>query len=387
MTCYAAFAKDNTIRTTGSSGGIFPVISTKYIQDNHIVYAFVYDEDFHVTCKRISSLSDLTKSFCSKYVQGRMNDSLKSIQADLQDGRNVLFCGTPCQVAGVKLYLESLKCNTENVLLIDFICHGVPGEDVFQKYMERYSGTCTHLNMRDKTNGWNNGTFSWDIHFMNGSQQLLPISSVSYMKGFLADLYLRPSCYSCKMKGKSFADLTIGDFWGVRSVIRDIDFQNGVSCIIERTEKGRLCLSRVRNDLELFEVSYRDIAKSNSALDSSAKRPYFRRAFFKNYKHSADFDQLIESLISPHIVNRILNKAYSYIPASFSTKGLTTKSERLIYKKKELCCGCSACISACPTKAIHLKKDSEGFFYPVIKNSTCVHCRLCEKVCPIQQCL
>ena len=187
------------------------------------------------------------------------------------------------------------------------------------------------------------------------------------------------------MKGKSYADLTVGDFWGVASVIRDINIQNGVSCIIERTEKGHLCLSRVRNDLDLFEVTYQDIAKSNNSLYSSPKRPYFRHGFFKKYKRTADFDRLIASLSKPNIINRVINKAYSYVPVSFSVKGLANKNEQLIYAKKEHCCGCSACVSACPTQAIYLKKDSEGFFYPVIENTKCVHCHLCEKICPLQQ--
>lgn len=50
---------------------------------------------------------------------------------------------------------------------------------------------------------------------------------------------------------------------------------------------------------------------------------------------------------------------------------------------KHKCCGCEACIQACPKNCISLAQDSEGFLYPNVNCSTCVDCGLCEKVCPI----
>lgn len=385
MTCYAAFAKDTATRMSGSSGGIFPSISKRFIKKNGIVYASVYDNEHNVVCARISSLDDLEKSFSSKYMQSRLNDCFEKIKNDLKEGNEVLFCGTPCQAAGVRAYLETAKCNTDKLLLVDFICHGVPSEDVFQKYMERYEQKCIRMTMRSKENGWYNGNYSWDMYFLDGTRQLTNQNDVSFMKGFLANLYLRPSCYACKFKGISQADITLGDFWGVRAVLSDADIEKGVSCIIARTDKGADCVAEISDETELIEVSYNDIARGNSAIYSSVKRPYFRKKFFKKYKKTSDFDKLVESLSRPTIVKRVINKAYSYLPKSDSANCLKDKNERLIYTKKDQCTGCTSCVSICPKRAIYMKKDSEGFFYPVIESSKCVNCNLCDKVCIIKK--
>lgn len=52
-------------------------------------------------------------------------------------------------------------------------------------------------------------------------------------------------------------------------------------------------------------------------------------------------------------------------------------------KKKEQCCGCSACEQICPKQCITMRVDEEGFLYPVVEKNKCVNCGMCEKVCPI----
>lgn len=56
----------------------------------------------------------------------------------------------------------------------------------------------------------------------------------------------------------------------------------------------------------------------------------------------------------------------------------------ILYKKKEDCCGCSACCSVCAAAAISMKPDEEGFLYPVIDPEKCKDCGLCVRVCPIR---
>ena len=54
-------------------------------------------------------------------------------------------------------------------------------------------------------------------------------------------------------------------------------------------------------------------------------------------------------------------------------------------KEKEKCCGCSACESICPTKAISMIADEAGFLYPKVNHTTCINCSLCEQVCPMEK--
>ena len=51
-------------------------------------------------------------------------------------------------------------------------------------------------------------------------------------------------------------------------------------------------------------------------------------------------------------------------------------------KDKSKCCGCCACVDVCTHQAISLKTDIEGFWYPIVDETKCVDCGLCDKVCP-----
>ncbi len=382
MTCYAGFAKDTDVRMSGSSGGLFPVISQRFVQDGGVVYAVVYDDSQKAVFRRIDRLDELADAFSSKYMQAYVGDTFKGVKKDLEAGHRVLFCGTPCQAIGLRRFLTQTKCSTDNLLVIDIICHGVPSEDVFEKYLQRYEDNkCVRLNMRNKENGWIYGRYSWEMRFADGNRTLQRQSDVSYMKCFLSNLSLRPSCYRCKAKGTSGADITLGDFWGIDKVIADIDCKQGVSCIITRNGKGDECIKSLQDGLCLYEVSYNDILVGNPSLENPSRRPFYRKRFFKKYK-TADFDTIVNTLGAHSIKNRLINKAYSKLPyIETSAKDLKSSDTRLIFDKKEQCCGCTACVVACPKDAITLKKDSEGFYYPVINTQACINCGLCEKVC------
>lgn len=54
----------------------------------------------------------------------------------------------------------------------------------------------------------------------------------------------------------------------------------------------------------------------------------------------------------------------------------------VLFKRKEECCGCTACYSTCPKNAIKMIEDEEGFDYPQIDEVKCVKCYMCVNVCP-----
>lgn len=56
----------------------------------------------------------------------------------------------------------------------------------------------------------------------------------------------------------------------------------------------------------------------------------------------------------------------------------------ILYKRKEECCGCTACYAACSKEAISMVGDEEGFDYPVIDESKCIRCYQCIRVCPFK---
>ncbi len=385
MKCYAAYARDLEVRNLGSSGGIFPVISMEYINHGGVVYASIYDEDFNVVFKRVDSIKELPATFTSKYMQSNSLGIYKKVADDLKTGNKVLFCGTPCQVNALYKYLVALKISTDNLLLVDIICHGVPSQKVFQLYMnEYYNHKLKSLNMRNKELGWNWGNYSWKMTFDDGGSKLVKQNEMPYMKGFLSNIILRPSCYKCKGKQEKHADITLGDFWGITDTDIKLDDRYGVSCVLLHTAKGENAFSNIETFLDVCETNYNDILAGNPSLVSSSSRPYNRKEFFSKLDKCDNLELLTSKLTRRTAFSKVANKVYNKLElGKTSVKDLTSNSEeRVMYKLKEQCSGCMACHSVCPKEAIIYKNDNEGFSYPVIMSQKCIHCGLCEKVCP-----
>lgn len=385
MKCYAAYARDLEVRNLGSSGGIFPVISMEYINHGGVVYSSIYDEDFNVVFKRVDSIKELPATFTSKYMQSNSLGIYKKLADDLKTGNKVLFCGTPCQVNALYKYLVTLKISTDNLLLVDFICHGVPSQKVFQLYMnEYYNHKLKSLNMRNKELGWNWGNYSWKMTFDDGGSKLIKQNEMPYMKGFLSNIILRPSCYKCKSKQAKHADITLGDFWGITDTDIKLDNRYGVSCVLLHTAKGENAFSNIETFLDVCKTNYNDILAGNPSLVSSSSRPYNRKEFFSKLDKCDNLELLTSKLTRRTAFSKVANKVYNKLElGKTSVKGLTSNSEeRVMYKLKEQCSGCMACHSVCPKEAIIYKNDNEGFSYPVIMSQKCIHCGLCEKVCP-----
>ena len=132
-TCYAACAKNRDERRTSSSGGVFSAIARQVINEGGFVCGALFDEQLTLQHKVIQTESGLMRIKGSKYIQSKIGDSFITIKELLSSGRKVLFCGTPCQVAGLKSFLKS---DPDNLLTIDLICHGVPSPGLFNKYLQ-----------------------------------------------------------------------------------------------------------------------------------------------------------------------------------------------------------------------------------------------------------
>lgn len=69
----------------------------------------------------------------SKYVQSDIGNTYKESERFLKQGKQVMFVGTSCQIAGLKRFLRK---KYDNLLAVDFICHGVPSPGIWRKYLE-----------------------------------------------------------------------------------------------------------------------------------------------------------------------------------------------------------------------------------------------------------
>lgn len=241
----AARHVDTDILARSQSGGAFSAIAEQVLNDGGVVYGAAFDQSHIVRHVRVDSSEGLAALRGSKYVQSELSDVFRQVRSDLNNYIKVLFCGTPCQVAGLRSFIpEKMQ---DGLYLVDFVCHGVPAPAVWKDYMAYMSrrGTITKADFRDKeVAGWKGHKESFIYN--DGTKTV----SDSFRVLFYKNIMLRHSCAECPyniLNHKS--DVTIADFWGVDEVLPKMDGQQGTSMIIVNTERGNELIERSRANL------------------------------------------------------------------------------------------------------------------------------------------
>lgn len=307
-TSFACSAKDENFAKQSSSGGVFAILANMYIKEQAVIYGAAFDDNWNVCHIRADKKDELKRLYTSKYVQSDIGNTFRQVKSDLDNGKKVLFAGAPCQVAGLKSYLQK---DYLNLLSVDFICHGVPSPLVWQRYIiameKKLNNKITEISFRDKKDGWKNYYFK--LSTANGDVFYEKHGENIYMKGFLKDLYLRPSCYDCKFKTLHRAsDITLADFWGIEKIIPEINVEKGVSLCWASSEKGKRVLADVLKQTDYYEVKLREAIKHNSSAIKSVEMHKNRDKFFEEVNNS---DADIISLIEKYYDNRSLRKRLS----------------------------------------------------------------------------
>lgn len=226
-------------RTKSSSGGAFSAYARMILKNGGVVFGAAFDRDMrlrHIGVETIEELDDLRGS---KYVQSDVNACFGNIKSLLKDGKSVLFCGTPCQVAGLKSFLRK---DYDNLLTLDLVCHGVPSVAVFKAYLKKLS---TRFAGKGKIDGFefrrrNNWGFSPTVS-LSGKLTKIYDGDNAYMNAFDKSAIFRNSCYSCPFaKLPRVGDCTIADFWGIgrHGAPFRHDVQKGVSLVMVNNNKG-----------------------------------------------------------------------------------------------------------------------------------------------------
>ena len=312
---YASINSDSDICLSSSSGGVFSALSEAVLSQGGVVFGVCWDKDWRLIFDYTETRDDLSRFRGSKYLQAHVGDAYIKAEQFLKLGRQVLFTGTACQIAGLKKYLRR---DYGNLLAVDVICHGAPSPQVWKKYLDeqlrlieqergsRYQ--IESINFRDKTVGWKNYNFSIGLKRIDGGvEYFTQLSSHNiFMRGFLRDFYLRPSCYSCPAKsGKSGSDITLGDFWGINQLKPEIDDDRGVSAVMVNTPRGASWLGSL--SLEQCSMSYNDVCRYNPALVRSVACPPQRIKFFERYGKESFF-VLVSDLCRISLARRVINK-------------------------------------------------------------------------------
>lgn len=288
------YTKQDDIRRKSSSGGMFYELSQVILEDGGVVFGACYDKEMHQVVHKSTEETSIENMLKSKYVESKLGDTYKKIETYLKDGKKVLFCGTPCQAAGLYNLKEKKWSRYKNQLFIlDFLCEGVPSYKIFQEYIKdsenKSEKEIETIEFRSKSYGWN--VHCMKIQYKDGTSRIIPSFSDSYMHTFIMDLTMnRRSCYACPFREKKYSDVTIGDFWKVSNVDKSCVDNKGVSAIFVNSEAGNILIEKARKNLYIKELEDRDILQMEQHLDTSLyldKRNNFYTEFLSNGYNSA----------------------------------------------------------------------------------------------------
>lgn len=291
----AAKNKNEEQRLNSSSGGVFILLAEYTIRQGGVVFGAKFNSDWEVEHCYAETIEELEPLMRSKYAQSNIGNAYKETEQFLKQGRQVLFVGTSCQIAGLKSFLRKDYCN---LLTVDFICHGVPSPGIWRKYLEEIKSerseaagkntvlssslksvpVITGINFREKQNGG----YGWKKYGfvvrrkspVEGDQNSVLLSDTfignTFMKGFLSNLYLRRSCYQCRFKnGASGSDITIADFWGIQNYHKDFDDDKGASLIFVHTNVGKDIIAGLSLQMDMID---------SDIIEATAANPSYLRA-------------------------------------------------------------------------------------------------------------
>lgn len=284
---YGARHKDINEVATSRSGAAFIAISDYILEHGGVVYGVGYTDHFRVVHKRATTKEHRNEFKGSKYVQSDLTGVFRQVKQDLRDGLTVLFSGTPCQTAGLNSYVGSKWRN--NLVLVDIVCHGVPGPYVWRDYiayMEKiYGEKVSNVEFREKQ------LCGWSSHkeafwFCGAKHRIVIRNSYTYL--FLRHIILRHSCSDCKYTNlQRPSDITIADFWGWEKTHPTINADDkGLSLVLCNTKKGKQLFDAVKGCMTVIPAKLENCVQPNLQRPSEIhplrmdfERDYARRGF------------------------------------------------------------------------------------------------------------
>lgn len=305
---YAAYAKELDVREKSSSGGIFTLIARTVIKEGGIVIGAAFDSKFAVHHIGVENLEELQLLRGSKYLQSRIDKAYAQAKRSLDDGRYVLFSGTACQISGLKGYLRR---NYKNLLTVDVLCHGVPSPKLWQMYIREqekcYGGELQQPIFRHKIYGWK--TYAISLLFSNNTVYMKKYEEDIYMKMFLSNICLRPSCHDCRFKSlKHPSDITLGDCWGIENVMPEMDDDKGTSVVLIHTQRGENMWNLIKKNCVFKSADVETLLPAAVDSRNSVIPHWNRNRFFKKLQRGR-YSQL-GKLLDLTFMQRIERKIY-----------------------------------------------------------------------------
>ncbi len=297
---YACYSKDEKIVKISSSGGIFTLLASQIINRGGVVFGAAFNENYDVEHKKITRIKDLELLRGSKYVQSNLGKTFLQVKELLNQGTLVYFSGTPCQIDGLLCFLDK---KYDNLICQDIVCHGVPSPKVWKLYLKKFKlQNNVSISFRDKTSGWENYSFSIKD---NKGKFIQLARDNDYMKVFLNNLCLRPSCYNCHSKSLSRnSDLTLADFWGAKEIYPQFYNDKGISLVLINSKKGNHLFRDIVKQTNYIKVDILNVIKNNSSINKSAVLPVERENFFEDIQKKS-FNKVTKKYVKVPIILKL----------------------------------------------------------------------------------
>lgn len=285
LQAYVATSTNDIERQTSTSGGIASVLARYIISNGGVVYGCTSANASHVCHIRIDKNDDIDLLKGSKYVQSDMSGIMAQVKDDLKNGLDVLFIGTPCQVAGLKSFLRKPY---DNLITVDFVCHGVPSQQIMNDVLKNdypdfdKQQLKVDFRFKDETGKSHYGIKLVDKGGKSAYQESYPKSK--YIAGFLGGMYYRESCYQCHYaKENRVSDITLGDYWDYESKYTAMGKgHDGLSMVLINTEKG----NKLFDDIKGKIVSEPIDARATIARNAQLRHPMHKNRFHDEFCHS-----------------------------------------------------------------------------------------------------
>ncbi len=279
---FYGWSKVEEVRASSSSGGIFRSLADYVLRQNGVVFGARYSEDFYSVTMDSTENVSIEELQRSKYVQANATGVYSRIKDLLKQGKKVLLTGTPCQIAAARKQFG----DEENLILVDFLCGGVPSPDCYMQYIQwlekKFKSKVVNVNFRDKKNGWTRSSIR--VLFENqkmyfSSYEYDPYYALFYMTPFMKN----EACLDCKFTSDRFSDLTIADFWGFRKAKIPND-DKGMSLVVAHTSKGKdVIMAMEKVELIPLEEKYGnyDFVPKKNSEEKRKKREMFLQNFIE----------------------------------------------------------------------------------------------------------
>lgn len=308
---YACYSKDEKVRAASMTAGIAYLCGKCVIERGGVVFGVVGDVLHKVEHKKAVTMDQLLLMRGSKYLQSDIGYIYREVKAELLDGKEVLFTGTPCQVAGLYGYLGK---EYDHLYTLDLICHGVPSGMVLKKYvreLEAEKGSKVIAFYRDKKMGvkpvWFSCVFEDGTKFSQKGQENI------YNRAFLTNMITRKSCQDCEYaRIPRIGDVSVGDYLqGNKSEVHDKE-NKGLSLITLNSAKGFQLFDRIRHEVYAMEYPLEEVIKESEHLAKPPKRNIYRRSYFYLIKRYS-FSVVNRIMLPRGGVHKMLRRMYGVL--------------------------------------------------------------------------